>query len=130
MNDHIMRKFKENEIQEEIVIPPVDLLSLFLGGSPLVLSGEAGRFQFREGILGSYLSETAMYIDSPVVSRRHCLVWQENGCYFLKDLETTNGTWVNGRRLKPGEAVAVNAGDCLRIANLEFILTEEAAVNE
>ncbi|KAJ7885768.1 SMAD/FHA domain-containing protein [Mycena olivaceomarginata] len=37
--------------------------------------------------------------DSSVVSRRHAEVWQEGNKIFIRDTQSANGTFVNGRRL-------------------------------
>ncbi|MEO6654879.1 MAG: FHA domain-containing protein [Pyrinomonadaceae bacterium] len=46
------------------------------------------------------------------VSRRHARIVRNNGSYFIEDLGSTNGTYVNrGRRLLPGNAQVLNDGD-------------------
>ncbi|KAF7329040.1 Glycosyltransferase family 69 protein [Mycena venus] len=41
------------------------------------------------------------YFDSKSMSREHAEVWEENGKIFIKDVKSTNGTFVNGERLSP-----------------------------
>ncbi|KAJ7233501.1 hypothetical protein B0H12DRAFT_1058711 [Mycena haematopus] len=41
------------------------------------------------------------YFDSKVLSRQHAEVWEENGKIFIKDVKSSNGTFVNGERLSP-----------------------------
>ena len=46
------------------------------------------------------------------VSRKHARIVRRNGAYFLEDLGSTNGTFVNrGRRLLPGTPQVLNTGD-------------------
>lgn len=46
------------------------------------------------------------------VSRRHARIFRRNGSYFIEDLGSTNGTYVNrGRRLLPGNSQALTDGD-------------------
>jgi hypothetical protein len=46
------------------------------------------------------------------ISRRHARITLKNGQYFLDDLGSTNGTFVNrGKRLKPGEPQLLSEGD-------------------
>lgn len=46
------------------------------------------------------------------VSRRHARICRSNGSYYIEDLGSTNGTYVNrGRRLLPGNAQILNDGD-------------------
>ncbi|MFL6469005.1 MAG: FHA domain-containing protein [Pyrinomonadaceae bacterium] len=46
------------------------------------------------------------------VSRKHARIVRRNGAYFIEDLGSTNGTFVNrGRRLLPGTPQVLNEGD-------------------
>lgn len=46
------------------------------------------------------------------VSRRHARITLSNGQYFLEDLGSTNGTFINrGKRLPPGQRQALCDGD-------------------
>ncbi|KAK3814287.1 MAG: hypothetical protein J3Q66DRAFT_35136 [Benniella sp.] len=59
------------------------------------------------------------YFDSKVLSRVHAEVWSESGKVFIRDLKSSNGTFLNGRRLCPenteSESFELNQND-----NLEF----------
>ncbi|GJN94006.1 hypothetical protein Rhopal_007069-T1 [Rhodotorula paludigena] len=41
------------------------------------------------------------YFDSKVLSRAHAEVWSEDGKVFIKDVKSSNGTFINGERLSP-----------------------------
>jgi pSer/pThr/pTyr-binding forkhead associated (FHA) protein len=46
------------------------------------------------------------------ISRRHARIINHNGQYFIEDLGSTNGTFVNrGRRLLPGKRHMLQSGD-------------------
>lgn len=62
------------------------------------------------------------------VSRNHArLLWREEGrCYFLEELQTTNGVFLNGRRLQ-GTAMVVD-GDRIRIGIYDIVFVDRAAV--
>src|SRR5215470_3206593 len=52
-------------------------------------------------------------VDSAVVSRRHAEVFFDNGTWWLKDLQSTNGTYVQGDRIDElalRETTAFNLG--------------------
>ena len=52
----------------------------------------------------------------PGVSRRHASLRPgEDGGWSIEDLHSTRGTWVNGRRLAPGEITAIVEGDLVEI---------------
>ena len=54
------------------------------------------------------------------VSRLHVRIDQEEDRYYLTDLNSTNGTWVNGRKLEANERTELAAGDEVSIAELKF----------
>lgn len=58
-------------------------------------------------------------IDSARVSRRHCCLALESEGVLVRDLGSTNGTWINGRRVEVGELLP---GDELSIAHLRYAL--------
>ncbi|TCD64024.1 hypothetical protein EIP91_004658 [Steccherinum ochraceum] len=39
------------------------------------------------------------YFDSKVLSRQHAEVWEENGKIYIKDVKSSNGTFINSERL-------------------------------
>ncbi|MBI3824249.1 MAG: FHA domain-containing protein [Planctomycetes bacterium] len=60
---------------------------------------------------------------SAMISKRHCAVLVKNGKVFLRDFESTNGTFVNDAPVK-GE-VALKDGDVLKVGPLSFKLSIE-----
>lgn len=92
----------------------VGLLPLHgLAGAPLVLLP-----QNEELGLGRDPGGTGIKIADPRCSRRHAVVYSKNGDWYLRDLDSKNGTWVNGVQVK-GEAKLAR-GDHLRIGHAEF----------
>jgi pSer/pThr/pTyr-binding forkhead associated (FHA) protein len=60
-------------------------------------------------------------IPSSTVSRRHCLLRFQDGCLTAEDLESANGTFLNGQRLMSREVV--RPGDRLKIGPLVFVIS-------
>ena len=59
------------------------------------------------------------------VSRRHAkLARRGRRLYLVEDLGTTNGTFVNGERVAPGEPIEVREGDLLRFGLVELSYSE------
>ena len=58
--------------------------------------------------------------ENPAISRVHCILRKENGVTFIEDNNSTNGTWLNGKKLVFGRAELVRNGDLIRISNEEF----------
>ncbi|WRT64575.1 uncharacterized protein IL334_001507 [Kwoniella shivajii] len=45
--------------------------------------------------------ERNAYFDSKVLSRLHAEIWEQNGKMYIKDVRSSNGTFINGERLSP-----------------------------
>lgn len=41
------------------------------------------------------------YFDSKVLSRQHAEIWEDGGKIYIKDVKSSNGTFINGDRLSP-----------------------------
>jgi len=57
-------------------------------------------------------------LKDPAVSRKHCTVQQADGHYELADLESHNGTFVNGT---PVSRKVLNHGDTIRVGGNELL---------
>lgn len=55
-----------------------------------------------------------------MVSRFHCKVTNNGQQYMISDLQSANGTFVNGVRLQPNIPSPVKNGDVIRLANSDF----------
>lgn len=53
-------------------------------------------------------------------SRRHCRLFNMGGTWYISDLNSHNGTVVNGARLTPGAAAVLHQGDVVIIGAEEF----------
>jgi pSer/pThr/pTyr-binding forkhead associated (FHA) protein len=58
------------------------------------------------------------------VGRRQARLFLQNGQFMLEDLDSTNGTFVNGRKLNPGQPVPLGNGDQVQFGRLgmQFLL--------
>jgi len=57
-------------------------------------------------------------VNSPYVSTRHCELLRTGEGYYLRDLESTNRTFVNGQLVAPGQLVRVNSHDVITLGKL------------
>ncbi len=56
------------------------------------------------------------------VSRRHAVLVHFRDTVHLLDLDSSNGTFLNGERLKPNAPYALNYGDHIRLGTLNILL--------
>lgn len=73
-----------------------------------------------ESIIGRWDADNGVFPDVDLdafdndakVSRRHAKIYRNNSAYFIEDLGSTNGTYINrGRRLLPGNPQVISDGD-------------------
>jgi pSer/pThr/pTyr-binding forkhead associated (FHA) protein len=57
----------------------------------------------------------AIELDDALVSRHHAVIQKVKDAFFIEDLFSTNGTFVNGQAVPPGKYVRLHAGDFVRI---------------
>jgi serine/threonine protein kinase len=50
-----------------------------------------------------------------LASRRHAMVQLRDGSFYLSDLGSTNGTYLNGEKIKPQETRILKAGDVIEL---------------
>lgn len=88
-------------------------------GQSVTLTGKALTFGRRP--------DNDLVVDEASVSRRHALVIETAGGYVVRDLNSTNGTFVNRERIADGERV-LRHGDRIRIGGSQvvFIFRNEA----
>jgi pSer/pThr/pTyr-binding forkhead associated (FHA) protein len=60
-------------------------------------------------------------VDAPLVSRLHCRLTLQPDGLLVEDLESTNGTFVNGERVT---SLVMRSGDALRVGRREFAVRE------
>lgn len=117
----------ENTIAEDrgkkIVSSEIIRRGLLLGVSSN-LFGKTAIITDRELIIGRD-SSSGFSIPDIQVSNRHCRIFVKNGIFMIEDLESTNGTYLNRKRIKREEilnyGVRIVIGDTI----LRFFYEEE-----
>ena len=64
----------------------------------------------------------SIQVNDSLASRKHCLIKQENDVYLLRDLQSGNGTSVNGQRVKDHW---LEDGDLIKIGTTVLKFVEE-----
>ena len=84
-------------------------------------------------------SDNDYILQANQISKRHLQFFWQNEMLFVEDLGSTNGTFVNERRLAEGTPYQINPGDVVRIGGVYFLLemtypavadSEPAAIRE
>jgi putative nucleotidyltransferase with HDIG domain len=63
--------------------------------------------------------ENTISLDHTAISRFHCTISTEDGAYYIQDNKSTNGTYLNGRRIQKDR---LSPGDELIIANVGIVV--------
>lgn len=75
-------------------------------------------FPTNQIIIGRHERADLRLIDG-MVSRSHCTIFREGKRFLCKDLQSRNGTWLNGRRLK--NRGAIKSGDAIQVGPFRLV---------
>ena len=62
-----------------------------------------------------------VFKDDTKMSRSHAQLLCETYDTYIQDVKSSNGTWVNGRRLAAYEKVRLDSGDLLQLGDVELV---------
>ena len=72
-------------------------------------------------IVGREKEKVDICLDESSVSKIHAVINERNGVYYLSDQNSSNGTFLNNRRLEKMEDYRLNSSDEIKFANQEYI---------
>ena len=73
-------------------------------------------------VVGKMHDYVDQVLDDSSVSRMHARFSVDHeGKMTVRDLNSTNGTWLNGERLMPNESRVMRQGDHIRLGRMEFV---------
>ena len=91
-----------------------------------VLKGEVGfeniSIQSLPCIIGSDKKQVNEVVRSPAVSKRHAILEEVNGKIHIRDLSSTNGTFVNGELVTNNSSYPLSDKDKITLANVTYQL--------
>ena len=92
-----------------------------------ITNRQSGKKETREATGDSLLIGRAtscdIVLDSRAVSRRHAEVVRMKNHFYVTDLESGNGTFHNGLKLKPHEKSVLKTGDTIRVEEFDIQVT-------
>ena len=123
-SSHSTTEFEENngawkgtvilgtESTATVIIGTQAMPQLIHAGSSVAIT----HFPFR---IGNGKVEVDYAIPKGVISRNHASIQCSQGRYYVKDENSANHTYVNGRMLPPFTEIELHSGDVIRLANEE-----------
>lgn len=122
------------EVLLDIERPPIDIddqidddvLYFYVASSkyndPLLHRGQSSIVLGRKGdeaVDGDFLDLSGYQAYSLGVSRQHARIsYQNSEDYMVEDLDSSNGTWLNGNRLEASKPHTLHRGDHLQLGEL------------
>ena len=107
-------------IDDDVKAGDVLVKTAFTGGTsePRLLASDGRSFTIgTEPLIIGRSPAVGVVINDPNVSRQHAEIWRTDQGVALRDLGSTNGTYVNGHRI---EAVSLSPRDDVTIGPLRF----------
>lgn len=99
---------------------------------PKLIITQPGKKEEKVFALGPFatigrLPQNEIHLNSTGISREHAKIILDDDQYYVIDLESGNGTWLNGHLVKPNEKNLLRNNDQIRIDNfhLRFWETDE-----
>lgn len=70
--------------------------------------------------------DVSIFIDDTFLSHRHSRIFKDKDGFFIEDMDSTNGTFLNGREVED-EAVELLDGDRICVGQVEFVFMKPEA---
>ena len=68
-------------------------------------------------------TDNNVVVDNKLASRHHAMIQKIKNAYFIKDMGSTNGTFINGVRIPNDKYVKLNNGDKITIGNMSLVVS-------
>lgn len=68
-------------------------------------------------------SSNDVVVDNKLASRHHAVIQKIRDAYFIKDMNSTNGTFVNGVRIPKDKYIKLGAGDKISIGAMSLVMS-------
>ena len=85
-------------------------------------TGERLQIMPESTVIGSGSTADCRILGNKAISRAHAVIRIHEGVCRVTDNNSSNGTWVNGIRLVPGNSAEIVSGGRIRLADEDFTL--------
>jgi pSer/pThr/pTyr-binding forkhead associated (FHA) protein len=90
-------------------------------------SGKKKTVNIHSDVVIGRSTECSLRIASGEISRKHCKLTVIESGVLVRDLESANGTWINGVMIPPNRDVALPPGSRLSIGPVQFVVHYESS---
>lgn len=106
--DTVILGYRSNESIPRLVYTGTDFIS----------ENELCNFPF---IIGKMTDNVNMVIDNPMISRIHAKIYLKENHYYIEDMNSSNGTYINNTLLQPHSLTEICTGDYITFSHLTYI---------
>ncbi len=78
--------------------------------------------------IGKIKGDVDVLLNASTVSRMHARIQMRQGQCFIRDMNSKNGTLVNGRRLEPQEECELREGDIVAFAQIQYQVVKRGGI--
>lgn len=93
---------------------------------------------YKQQLIGKFIKDTNfakvgrandnnIILQDTKLSRNHLVILKKDNSYKIKDLSSTNGTYINGKKIKPNVLYNVFPGDLIKAGDTTLIIEKEYA---
>lgn len=81
----------------------------------------------RQGLRVGRSADNTLQLNNREISRQHMRIfWEDDNLYYVEDLNSSNGVWLNDQRLTPREPALIEVSDTIRLG--PFVLKFERII--
>lgn len=72
-------------------------------------------------VIGKMSGNVNMIIDNPMISRIHARIFFKENRFYIEDMNSSNGTYINDTLIQPHTLTEITIGDSITFAHLTYI---------
>tara|TARA_R110002072_G_scaffold64203_2_gene159308 strand:+ start:153185 stop:154228 length:1044 start_codon:yes stop_codon:yes gene_type:complete len=95
---------------------------LILSGNFLYILSIKQKFELTDSLICGRSQEVDLTLDDNLVSSKHFMIRLKNGFVYLKDLESHNGTFINGVKVESNKFIQIDSEDIIRVGKENLFL--------
>lgn len=95
-----------------------DTPKLVYTGTDFSSENEINHFPF---LIGKMQENVDMVIDNRMISRIHARIFHQEGSYYIEDMNSSNGTYLNDQLIQPHVLTEISTGDYITFSHLTYI---------